>query len=428
MTELFTKPANELTLEHVQKLVGVAVEDHTTEFKVGLTVKDGSPHPWPKSGKVDEHARDDVLKEVVAFANADGGNMIIGMAQSGDAQHQATKIKELPKCKLLADRFRQLSSSWIEPPCLGIEWIGICKDKESDDGVVLVRVPRSRDAPHRLRASKEFYIRRGQDSEPMTVQEIRDITLGRMSDFAELQARLDARREKIRHLLEGANEEGKLRVALRTTLLPIQGRALIQRVYRQLQLFPVLRDFRGTVNGRTVALDVPTSIGELRLMPVRPILRGGRRLFQSTDERFFVEQGVHGDGLVEIFFHFEPHGTGDAPVFIGWVMGFVANALIMAESVRQVAEIPSAEMALDIEIGSSQPHLNLTLGGFSELQHAGVGEVESGTIQANPLHLPRYTVLGADEFPLVAATVLNDLRESAGLPAMDDFILDFGHA
>lgn len=105
MTELFTKSANELAFEHVEQLVGIATENHTTEFKAGLSVESGGKHPWQtgKSRKIDAHARDDVLKEVVAFANSDGGNIVIGMAQSRDAEHRATKVLKIPECKVLAD-------------------------------------------------------------------------------------------------------------------------------------------------------------------------------------------------------------------------------------------------------------------------------------------------------------------------------------
>lgn len=301
--------------------------------------------------------------------------------------------------------------------------MGICSEEKSTDGVVVVRVLRSRDAPHRLKANREFYIRRGQESEPMTVQEVRDVTLRRTSEFEELQARLDARREKMQQLLETTSENDRLRVALRLTLAPIQGRPFIHRVYRQWRLFPELRSFTATVGERKVKLVVPQSVSELSLMAVRPMLRGGRRAFHTEDNRFFVEQEVHSDGLAEIFFHFEPREPVNiAPLYSGWVMGLLANAFVIAESVRQVAEIPNAELVLDMEIGSSLL-LPLTLGGFQELRYAGVGDPEIGTLQTNPLHLPRYTILGTDEFAPVAATVLNDLREAAGLPAMDDFAI-----
>ena len=57
-------------------------EDQTLEFKEALKVKDGGVDPWQSGGdKISAHARDALAEELVAFANAYGGVVIVGMEE-----------------------------------------------------------------------------------------------------------------------------------------------------------------------------------------------------------------------------------------------------------------------------------------------------------------------------------------------------------
>lgn len=260
MFPLFSKPLNQLAYSDVLELIEArATESQTIEFKSDLQVEDGRKHPWHTgTRKIDPYARDDILKEIVAFANAEGGNVIVGMAESKDGEKRAQKDLPLPDCILLADRLRQLSESHIEPPLPSIEWRGIPRTEADDRGVVLARVPPSRLAPHRVKATGEFYLRRGENSEPMTVREIHDTVLRSASMFDDVKRRLDDRLSAPKEILERfpLNTGNPDEWAMRVTVLPTSAPIFIDRPYEHASFFPQLDEFQAIESGRKFRLIV----------------------------------------------------------------------------------------------------------------------------------------------------------------------------
>ena len=420
MFPLFTKSLNQLAWTDVEELVSAgATENQAIEFKVDLHVDGGGRHPWHSGDrKIDPHARDDILKEIVAFANADGGNLVLGMAESKDHEKRATKPKPLPRCKELADRLRQLSESWIEPHVIGIEWRGITEGEPGDDGIVLARVPSSRLAPHRLEKSKEFYVRRGESAVPMTIREIRDAVLRSASMFDHVQRRLDGRAAALNELLHmfPDDEERPDDWAMRITVLPTSAPLFIDRPYAKHALFPTLSEFEATESGRKISLNLGPTGRSLGSRPASPILCGGRREQWLENRNTVVRQEVHADGMLEFMTRVDPsRGSGGARVSAGLVLGFAANALKIADTIRDTAGAPSAELVIDIQIQTAVD------GGYLSWFPTSRDEDDISHFHTNPVHLPRYTVVGLETFPDVITRLMNSLRESARLPAIDDF-------
>ena len=71
---------------------------------------------WIEKGdRIGEFARDQLLAEIVAFANADGGTLILGMHEPKEDPRRADRLEALPKCEDLAKRLLDASEDVIEP-------------------------------------------------------------------------------------------------------------------------------------------------------------------------------------------------------------------------------------------------------------------------------------------------------------------------
>jgi predicted HTH transcriptional regulator len=82
MLGIFTKPLELVTASDVAELYGESwPEGYEVEFKKTLSDKRGGQHPWATGGDVGDHARDEILAEVIAFANAQGGSLILGIEE-----------------------------------------------------------------------------------------------------------------------------------------------------------------------------------------------------------------------------------------------------------------------------------------------------------------------------------------------------------
>ena len=83
MTAVLTKPAARIGTGDIQALIAESVpESAQIEFKETLPAKgSGDPDPWMQGdGRIGERARNEILEEVVAFANAYGGALVLGVA------------------------------------------------------------------------------------------------------------------------------------------------------------------------------------------------------------------------------------------------------------------------------------------------------------------------------------------------------------
>ncbi|MSO93877.1 MAG: ATP-binding protein [Rhodospirillales bacterium] len=284
MIPLFTKPLNDLSASDVKHLCNEALpEGQTVEFKETLPSKDAGGDRWLKDGQqIGERARDKILEEVVAFANADGGSLVIGIEETTDHPKRASKIKPLPKCHELAHRLSQAARDCIDPQLPAIEICGITTMSRKQAGVVLIRVPPSRLAPHRLTTTRECYIRRADRTETMTMREIQDRTIKSARMFETVTTRLESRRAKQNEFLRLGNQFGLIRLSSRVTILPARSSVAVDRIYASQDLFPHIVELNARVDGLQVRLLPPPRVLTINdLVPV-PILRGSYRRILVT--------------------------------------------------------------------------------------------------------------------------------------------------
>jgi Putative DNA-binding domain len=122
-------------------------------------------------GKTDE-AKREFAADISAMANAFGGDIVIGVTEENGIASQVSGVKtEDPNALILA--VTQSIHASIEPPIHGIRirWIEI----SNDAGVLLIRVPRSWSAPHRVIVVRDnrFFLRDENGKHPMSTAELR---------------------------------------------------------------------------------------------------------------------------------------------------------------------------------------------------------------------------------------------------------------
>ena len=349
MLDMISKPAGQIGENDIEALIRMEVpEGDQIEFKESLRRRTSSADHWILGeNKVGEGARNEILEEVVAFANAHGGALLVGIRESESKPHVASEIKPLPRCVELAERFGLMFRDCVEPQVPVVEVFGVRTKGES--GVVIIRVGRSRLAPHRVEPTRNCTVRRADRCEKMTMREIQDMTLNVSRGMERLDKRLADRSERFRQEL-GRLETPDDSYALRFTALPVGEEISYERVYDRQGIIPELRvpwcavtRIRGNIRQN---LEV-----RHQFPPVywRPILRGARADINSSLNRqsYLGYQELHCDGTVEAGF---AACNKESRLDPNLALSLFANTANWANHVRNQSSPPILEFAIEVEI------------------------------------------------------------------------------
>ena len=232
MFNLISKPVGQISINDITALIETQVpEAEQIEFKESLRRRSNSPDPWILGeNKVGDGARNEILEEAVAFANAHGGALLLGIRESRSKPPVASGIEPVPRCVELAERFRLMFRDCVEPQIPALEVFGIPSDGES--GVAIVRVGRSRLAPHRVKPTRKCTVRRSDRCECMTMREIQDMTLNISRGMERFDKRLEERSKRFQREL-GRLETPDDSYGLRFTALPVGEEIRFERVCNQ---------------------------------------------------------------------------------------------------------------------------------------------------------------------------------------------------
>lgn len=196
MIDVLSKPADRIGVADVQALIDSEVpEGEQIEFKEALPAEKGKTDPWMdgKNG-IGNYARDSILEEAVAFANAHGGALLLGIGESTSPAKSAiaANISPIPRCADLAERLKLAFRDCVEPQLPMLEIFSVAT--ENDGGIIVIRVGRSRVAPHRIRTTRHCPVRRSDRCERMTMREMQDMTLNLSRGLERLEQRLRSAR------------------------------------------------------------------------------------------------------------------------------------------------------------------------------------------------------------------------------------------
>ena len=398
MPTLFSKHIDDIVPSDIHELVSKEYpETDSVEFKKQLPLKKGQEDQSKGQDSISDHARNKLLAEVVAFANAYGGHLIVGIDETPDHPHRASSIAAIPSCCDLAEKFKLQIRDCIEPsiPTIGVRGIHINAD---GSGVIIFRVPQSRAAPHRLSTNKECYIRHADRSETMTMREIQDLTIQRTHVADRLDNLLAGRRKSFLQWIANSPTDKGIATGCRITLAPTS-EIYLASLFGNKSALPAPSNFEITFDDgeKMKAL----ALGQL--WDERPIVRGTRRSNQKLNPDYLLE--AHCSGLIEILYR----DINPKPEFyIAWILGVLCNGLFTAETFRRAAEASEVEYEFELEITSANSTVSVMNGNW----RGGL----LGTPPESPCLFPRMS-LGdyAGEINQLVEIAMTDLMNSCGI-------------
>lgn len=416
MIEVLSKPIDQITIPDIELLIQSKVpEGEQIEFKAELPAKgDGSPDPWMSGTKqIGDRAKNTILEEVVAFANAYGGTLLLGIEESDMKPAVADKISPVPQCTDLVERLKLVFRDCVEPQLPRLEVCAV--PTEGDSGVIVIRVGRSRLAPHRVTTTLVCPTRRSDRCEKMTMREIQDMTLNVSRGLERLEKQLSERSSLFQQEFKCLTTPEDA-VGIRMTATPIGDDIRFERVFRQHSIIKELNEPWRTVlyqPGSGSKRAVEDDISYRTIFPAfwQPRLRAARAESDpslnpsGTDLLRNSYREIHCDGLVEWgYVEIRTH-----PLSLNFPILMFANLAIWADRVRHQAGIPTAEYALEVEI--------YVKGGSLKVSGWGSRQRE---LQPSSLLFPRYSLGSPNEFNNLLKLFDRDFRNSYGEEIQDD--------
>ncbi|HTU35958.1 MAG TPA: ATP-binding protein, partial [Candidatus Acidoferrum sp.] len=162
---MIPKPFLQIGKDDIDALVTDATrEGRTIEYKQELAVRTDAE-------------KKEFLADVSSFANASGGDLLLGVEEERDAAGKTTGVPSVVDglAGINADRvIQQLENiirTGVEPRIPGLQIKAV--DGFPSGPVIVIRVPQSWAAPHMILASPRFYSRTSVGKAPLGVPEIR---------------------------------------------------------------------------------------------------------------------------------------------------------------------------------------------------------------------------------------------------------------
>lgn len=356
MSGLRTKSLDEITWQDIEALAASGTaEDAMLEFKGLLPEKNGKRHAW-YDGRDDitSYTRDKLAEEVVAFANAYGGRLIIGIAETQDRPRKAAGTEPLPRCGKFAEQFEQALRSLVDPPIGGLQIRAIIDPGTEDAGAVIIAVPASELSPHGIGRPPAAYVRRGTACEPMTMRDLQSVFWdGRTSRerVEQIRAKYSADLPKMARL----QAKGELRDRRGQTVDP-NAKGLLVRVTAIPQQSLEMTD----LPAREWGLNLRPNQNGLGLRSASAFGEGAFRdgLTRTSHGLWAMDVGpsrwdFRDDGTVSVvgFKAGRPGDNGTANLhYPGWYAAMISQVMVMADRIRRHAGRPDVPIEIDIEL------------------------------------------------------------------------------
>ncbi|MDE0149048.1 MAG: ATP-binding protein [Rhodospirillaceae bacterium] len=362
MTAVLSKPADRIDAGDIQALIDESVpEGAQIEFKESLPARGtGDPDPWIQGdGRIGDRARNEILKEVVAFANAYGGALVLGIAEDGAKPPVAANVTPLPRCADLGERFRLVFRDSVEPQLPTLDIVPV--PTNGDDGVIVFRTSQSRLGPHRVTSTLVCPIRRADRCEPLSMREIRDMTLNLARDTERLERRLRERAAKFEEEFKRLTIPNDA-FGFRVTALPVGDEIKLDSLFSASRLIPELRPPKIKLN-RTKD-DEKWSIGavedhhKVSFENWRPLLRAARSEDSWTwgskvEQHAYSEIYCSGNLEISLFatrLYSNYGGEHEGSLYAGVPASILAQILVWSDQIRQQADAPGAEFVVQLQL------------------------------------------------------------------------------
>lgn len=372
---IFSKSINEITREDIENLIKEGyTEDLHLEYKREL-----SKDTWQNNQKgIAKKSKEKLAEEVIAFANTDGGILIVGIEESSDNPPRAESIYSIPNVTDLADRIRRSIYDLVDPKIPNLKTKGVPIDGEK--GVLIIKVEKSYQAPHRAKFNKECFQRRNDEKIPMTMREMKELTLKNTNVYENLQERFkelsekfnsDFRNNKIpfNHKIESNDKLG-----FRISILPTSDQVVFPKIFRKVNTYDSDETLKIRIENNTKQITAPVGVHRKR-----PILRGV--LLHGDKLNIIIKE----NGLIEYTLVYKDEYKGELFLHGNWLISYFYKAMILLEKVKDYYDYFDNEFIIEIEILTN-------IGQFS-IVPIGVREARFGTpvIHQSNVSFPQYS-------------------------------------
>ena len=388
-------------------------EGERLEFKRELSAPKAKKDPWATDKKLSETAKKQILREVVAFANAYGGTLLLGIAETESNHPVADRVVPMPHCAELAERWRLVFRDSVEPPVPQLQIHAVPTD--GDAGVVVFQVGRSPMAPHRVQPTLECPIRRADRCENMTMREIQDMCVNTARSLERLERQLEIRAQRFQDKEIAGLEDPETCVGIRMTAVPVVDTVAFDLVFYRGQLMPALAPQWRLVQVTRGSTERQIGMNSWRLgQRWRPMLRAARSDYvpeemtaQPYSQNWYCE--IHCDGLLELGY-VSNRDIDSQNRDIQWIpetlfISWVPNLLSWVDQVRCQAQAPMAEYILEVEITVSGKSCILVP------ESRSIGWYDFEFLPAPPLveQFPRYPFRQAEDGDILTHRFWRDL-------------------
>ena len=438
MTAILSKPTDQIDAADIRSLLTSHVpEGERMEFKRELPGKGTSNRdPWMLGQMtIGRHAKDQILKEVVSFANAYGGALVLGIAEDRNATPPVAKaICAIPKCEELAERFRLIFRDRVEPKLPSCD-IQAVVTGHADEGVVVFRIPgRSRLAPHRIKGTWICPVRRWDRSEEMSMRQIQDMTLNVTRGLERLDKKLRKRaarfEKEFKRLTSPDNAYG-----IRVTAVPVGDDVRLPAICRpQFKLVegldtPSVTITRQLPDQEPMVVDGLGNLHHVGQTAWDPQLRAARSRPRHGDLPDFTYHGyleLHCDGLVEFGWLSVMEGVNNDRLYSDYGVRELGSVICWVDTLRRYADVGRAEYAVQAAVHVTGEKVFVLPGPHSGWgASAGVRSHSSGELSHGETRLPRYSLNAFSDAAALLPTFEHDLCNAAGMAFANDTLGKF---
>ena len=382
---MIPKPLNEIEWSDIEALRDSGrEEDDTIEYKASFS---GGSDYLEFNDARRAKAIEGIAREVVAFLNGRGGDVVIGVREAANDHPKIEEITPVENIDQTVDRLGQSLAALIEPAQSVLALRAIRKFDGDTGGVIVVRCASSLRAPHRFAPNKDCYTRRGRMSVPMPMDEIQDLSVQR-------RRTLDQRESLLLRHFEGMVEGKVRRTRLTNTRLHVRI-AFLPLVETQINFTDAfLHALENSmpklfVGDKLQTFDSPfTYINSMW----RPTLRGRFQSYLEDSQNGYRDMlisreiGFNGALIFDFANRIDLHSQHSSEVHDAvpaeWVIRFIAHSISMMK--RVITEFPQLQFGL-LSVGwFSTGNVNLVWG-----QGSGRALIDEGFVQIEPFEILR---------------------------------------
>jgi Putative DNA-binding domain len=177
----------------LQRLVGIA-EDETLDFK-------------RDSYGTNDKAKQELCKDISAMANGRGGDIVLGVGEQDNVASEVVGLEQNIGDEI--QRLQNIVLMAVEPRIVGIQFQPV--DLASGRHALVIRVPQSMDAPHRVTHSgiNRFCVRHTSDTYEASLVELRQMFERSSNEFDRAEAFINERMGKLNSGAEICSLSGK---------------------------------------------------------------------------------------------------------------------------------------------------------------------------------------------------------------------------